>query len=119
MNPAEFGYRTVRRFRLAPTLLGSALIGLAVAVSPVAAQSADATIANFAFSPEPISVAAGATVNWTNTDAFEHTVTAVGGSFDSGLIGAGASFGLTFNDPGTYEYFCALHDFMKGTVVVS
>jgi plastocyanin len=44
--------------------------------------------------------------------------------FNSGPLGggnpAGAEFSLTFDKPGTYPYFCAVHaDLgMKGTIVV-
>ena len=53
------------------------------------------SLKDFSFSPATITVAAGATVTWTNQDAASHTVTADDGSFDSKAIGNGASFSQT------------------------
>ena len=77
------------------------------------------TIANFAFDPAELSVAAGTTVTWTNDDTAPHTVTEDDGLFDSGRLDQGASFSQTFDDPGTYAYHCDFHPSMKGTVVVT
>ncbi|MEM3064017.1 MAG: plastocyanin/azurin family copper-binding protein [Candidatus Nitrosotenuis sp.] len=41
------------------------------------------------------------------------------GIIDSGIIKAGETFTAKFDKPGTYEYFCAIHTGMKGTVNVS
>lgn len=84
----------------------------------VTADDASVMIANFAFSPQTITVSAGDTVTWTNTDQAAHTVTANDGSFDSGLLSQGQSFSQTFSSPGTYSYICSIHPFMTGTVVV-
>jgi len=72
------------------------------------------------YSPSTITVVIGVnnTVVWTNNDNMEHTVTATDKSFDSGLIEPGQSFSWTFTSPGTYTYFCTLHPWMKGTVIV-
>jgi nitrite reductase (NO-forming) len=72
------------------------------------------------YSPSTITVVIGvnSTVVWTNADTMEHTVTATDKSFDSGLIEPGQSFTWTFTSPGTYTYFCAIHPWMKGTVIV-
>lgn len=39
--------------------------------------------------------------------------------FDSDSIVWGETFRFTFDTPGTYDYFCIPHPFMKGTVVVA
>ena len=69
----------------------------------------------------PISfpVAAGDTVEWTNRMSMPHTVTADDGSFDSSDLGKDQSFSHAFNSAGTVAYHCDIHDFMKGTVVVT
>jgi plastocyanin len=82
------------------------------------------TIVNGAFQPQDISVAAGATVTWTNQDSAAHTVTsgtadAPTNLFDSGDIAAGGSFSFTFTDPGTYEYYSTSDSGMTGTVTVT
>jgi plastocyanin len=78
-----------------------------------------ANIENFAYSPDPIEISVGTTVTWTNLDTAPHTVSQVGGGFESGRMDQGATFSFTFTEPGTYEYFCQFHPNMKGTVVVS
>ena len=70
------------------------------------------------FIPDHLEVAAGTTITWKNQDALIHTVTAADKSFNSGVIGADASYSHTFNKPGTYAIICLAHPFMKATVVV-
>ncbi len=79
------------------------------------------------YDPEPINVSTGATVTWTNHDTTLHTVTsgspesgaASGAEFDSSYLGAGKTFQHTFASSGTFDYYCTLHPFMVGNVVVS
>ena len=40
------------------------------------------------------------------------------GIFDSSLIIAGGSYSVTLDDEGTYPYFCMVHPWMQGTVIV-
>lgn len=75
-------------------------------------------IQNFAFSPDPIAIAVGDTVTWTNQDGVPHTATGEGGAFQSGAIAPGDSFGHTFEEAGEFPYFCEFHPGMAGTVVV-
>jgi len=78
-----------------------------------------ASMKNIAFQPSRIEITVGTTVAWTNDDAVEHTVTAIDRSFDSGNMGPGATWQYTFTKPGTYQFFCVVHPFMKGVVVVT
>lgn len=78
-----------------------------------------ASMVNFAFVPAKITVAAGGTVTWTNTDQVAHTVTADNGSFGSGQIAPGATFSRTFTRPGTYAFHCSIHPSMTGTITVT
>jgi plastocyanin len=73
---------------------------------------------SLAFQPNRIEIAAGTTVEWTNRDPLDHTVTAVDRSFDSGLIHSGETWQHTFTTPGTYQFYCQPHPFMKGVVIV-
>ena len=88
------------------------------ATAPAAGSTTAVAIEAFAFSPVTVTVQIGQQVTWENHDPAEHTVTAEGGSFDSGAIAQGASFETTFDRPGEHHYLCALHPGMKGTVVV-
>jgi len=71
-----------------------------------------------------ITVAAGATVTWTNDDTASHTVTSGSPSdgqtdaFDSGLIKSGDTFEQTFDEAGEFDYFCVVHPWMTGKVTV-
>jgi plastocyanin len=89
------------------------------AASPAAGATAEVTIANFAFDPAELRVAAGTSVTWTNRDTVPHTATAGDGSFDTGTVDPGASASHTFDTPGTFAYACAFHPTMTGTVIVS
>jgi plastocyanin len=82
-------------------------------------DGAAATITGFAFQPASMEVTAGTTVTWTNDDPAPHTVTAADGSFDSGAIAPGATFSRTFDSSGSFEYACAIHPTMTGTVIVT
>ena len=68
------------------------------------------------FDPNPLRVTPGTTVSWTITGALPHTVTADG--FDSGIMSPGDVFEWTFEEVGTFDYVCALHPGMEGTVIV-
>ena len=118
--------------RLRAALLLPALASLAIAGAgcgddddsgDAGATEVEATIKTFMYEPDPLEVAAGTTVTWTNEDDIEHTVTAgkegsPGDGFDERLDGAGTTAEVTFDEPGTYAYFCSLHAGMDGTVIV-
>jgi plastocyanin len=73
----------------------------------------------FAFVPSKVVVSAGQTVRFVNDDDEAHTVTASDKSFDSAGLDTGDSWSHVFSKTGTFNYFCALHPYMKGVVVVS
>ncbi|MEK7547270.1 MAG: cupredoxin family copper-binding protein [Patescibacteria group bacterium] len=76
-------------------------------------------ISNFAFSQPSLPITKGDTVKWTNKDAAPHTVTSTSGSeLASSELSQGAVYSHTFNNIGTFPYFCAYHPSMKGTVIV-
>jgi len=97
------------------------LFCIALAIGPVQAQpqTEEVEIIDFAFQPESITIESGTTVVWTNYDTAQHTVTSTEDIFDSGLFGENETFEYTFTEPGTYEYFCTVHPFMEGEVIVS
>jgi plastocyanin len=71
-----------------------------------------------AFSPDTITVPAGTKVTWINRDSSNHTVTSTKGDFESGNIKPGESYSYTFKEAGGYNYYCKIHRYMKGFVIV-
>ena len=108
-------------------LLLAALSFVALLVfAPAAwAQGQEVTVRmedNF-FSPANITVEPGTTVTWVQSGNNPHTTTSYDGLWDSGMIegGSGGTFSFTFEEPGTYDYFCKPHEDlgMVGSVTVS
>jgi plastocyanin len=99
---------------LAPLLL--AALGTSPTPAPAAGQTVH--IKDFSYHAATLSVAPGTTVRFVNDDGEAHTVTAVDKTFDSAGMDMGDAWTHTFTKPGTYAYFCALHPYMKGVVVV-
>ena len=83
-----------------------------------AAPNAAVKIDNFSFAPGNITVAAGATVTWTNNDDVPHVVASDDKSFRSKALDTDDRFSYTFTKPGTYIYYCAIHPKMTAKVVV-
>ena len=80
------------------------------------------------FVPDILTVSKGTTVTWTNGDSTLHTVTSgspesgnsgTGTEFDSSYLAAGKTFQHEFGTSGTFDYYCTLHPYMKGKVVVT
>jgi plastocyanin len=76
-------------------------------------------VQNFLFCPIRVTVAAGSELRWSNRDTAPHTVSADGDEFDTGTFGRGEERTVRFERAGTFHYFCRLHPFMRGTVVVA
>lgn len=130
--------------RLAIRVLGLCLIATVAIVGCAGTQPApkSVTIKGFAFNPTPLEVVKGTTVTWTNEDTVPHTVTtgvapptfpplpsgasptpfpslSTGdGRVNSGRIEPTETFSFTFNDAGTFNYFCAVHPAMRATITV-
>ena len=102
------------------------------------ASPARVTIAAIAFEPPEIEVTSGDSVVWTNEDeSVEHTITSgqpgdrgvpgldnakpdrPDGVFDGTVADAGDTFEFTFDEAGTFDYFCRVHPVMTGSVIVS
>lgn len=76
-------------------------------------------IANQAFDPETVTVAVGTTVTWVSADPnLPHTSNSEDEIWFSGTLNEGDEFPFTFDEPGTYAYFCEVHPTMTGTIVV-
>jgi plastocyanin len=76
-------------------------------------------IENFGFGPDPVTIASGITLVWQNGDDVPHSVVAEDKSFRSKALDTGEHFSYVFNKPGEFVYFCGLHPFMKGKVIVT
>jgi amicyanin len=75
-------------------------------------------IENFTFNQQRVTIKVGTTVTWVNEDDIPHTATSSTKLFNSKTLDTNDKFSFTFTTPGTYEYFCALHPHMKGSIVV-
>jgi len=82
--------------------------------------STEIIIADMAFSPAIVTIAKGTKVKWIDKQALmPHTVTSnTKGLFDSGNMHKNDTFLFTFNNSGTYTYYCKHHDKMQGKIVV-
>ncbi|HET6809309.1 MAG TPA: cupredoxin domain-containing protein [Nitrososphaera sp.] len=80
------------------------------------------------YDPEELTASAGAEVTVVNQDTVLHTVTSGTGTsdpqsaqmFDSSFIGPGQSAALSLAQvpPGQYDYYCQVHPYMTGKLVV-
>src|SRR5213080_27318 len=113
----------MRRFVLA--------VVIALGASATPALGADVKIQNFSFMPSSITIGQGDSVTWTwaGPDT-NHSVTSNPNQVDSwdsdpGRTPSsldhppGSTFSHTFNTPGTFTYFCKVHSFMTGKVIVN
>ncbi len=75
-----------------------------------------ASIADFAL--PSMTIDAGTVVRFTNNDSAPHTATEVDGAWDSGNLNQGDSWEHEFSEVGTFEYYCAVHPTMTGTITV-
>ena len=76
------------------------------------------TITNDGFEENNVVVPPGTYVLWVNEGSLLHTSTALGGLWDSPLLGRGESFGRVFTELGRHPYDCTPHEFMRGVIVV-
>ena len=76
------------------------------------------------YDPSTVTISAGGTVTFVNSDTAPHTVTSGNatdgpdGVWDSSLIMMDMSYSVTLDNPGTYDYFCMVHPWMQGIVIV-
>lgn|GEM_PF-6163468 len=97
---------------------GASVVNISIPSGTGASQSLN-------FNPNAVTLVVGVnnTVVWTNDDNTLHTVTSTsvptgGQPFNDGSLNPGQTFIVTFTAPGTYEYHCAIHSWMRGTIVV-
>ena len=77
------------------------------------------------FLPSTVIIDLGSTVTWVNNDNAAHTTTSGSptggpdGSWDSSIVMPGDAYTIEFVYDGTYPYFCMVHPWMEGTVIVN
>ncbi len=111
--------------RMLARLVALTLLVMLVFAPSVEAQGQEVTVRmedNF-FDSANITVEPGTTVTWVQSGDNPHTTTSYDGLWDSGMIegGSDGTFSYTFDEPGTYDYFCITHEEMGmvGTVTVT
>jgi len=106
--PSAFADHTTAEVEMA---VGSAIVGCETT--------------NECYIPYMVTIDVGGEVMWNNVDSMAHTVTAgsptegLSEHFDSGLVAPSAMFSHEFTEAGTFDYFCMVHPWMVGTVMVS
>jgi len=100
-------------------------------LEPIASPSPGSMIVNIpmgavgqgtaAYGQNPLTIAPGTTVTWTNQDNMPHTTTSDTGVWDSGLMQPGQSYSFRFTGGGTFPYHCQIHGAasMSGTIQVT
>ncbi|MCH8814880.1 MAG: cupredoxin domain-containing protein [Chloroflexi bacterium] len=81
-------------------------------------DTVELTIVNFLYSPSDLTIDAGTTVTWTNVDGAVHDATDRDHSWNTDLLEKGEAGEVTFGEAGTFEYFCSIHPWMEGSIIV-
>jgi plastocyanin len=93
------------------------VLALALGGAQATTEPTAVTIKNFSFG-QPITVTAGSTVTWHNSDGEPHTVVSTDGLFRSAALDTGEKFSFKFTKTGTFKYVCTIHPRMVSTVTV-
>jgi len=99
-------------------IVAAGVVTLLIGAHALAATPPTIGIKEFKYGPSMLTVPVGTTVTWVNHDEEPHTVTSGTGAFSSAGLVHEDTFVQTFTKPGTYQYSCAIHPYMKGTLVV-
>jgi plastocyanin len=99
----------------------AALLATTALAAPPAAQAAGTAISipGKFFDPGRVTIVAGDTVSWLNSDFTEHDVRATDGSFDSAHLQRFGFYTHRFDRVGPVPYLCTIHPFMTGQVDVA
>ena len=111
---------TRRKLAICAIALLAALLSISAAAAPKA-NVHKVTIKDLKYDPAKLTIKPGETVEWTNKDDNNHTVTPDDEkAFDSSEnLGAGDTFSHTFDQAGKFGYHCKYHPRMKGVITVS
>jgi plastocyanin len=92
-----------------------------VPVSVIDSMHFVVAIRNFAFHPDSLKVPPGATVTWVDCeDAGQqpHNTTSNTAVWTSPTMTTGDRYSYAFAGTGTFGYYCAIHPYMMGKIVV-
>ena len=116
---------------LAAVFAAMLMVGITPAFAEVTISAAEGSgapgceeTAEGCYLPGTATVDVGGMVIMSNPDTAAHTFTAGSptdgptGEFDTGLLMAGGSFEYSPNTAGEIPYFCMVHPWMKGTIIV-
>ncbi|ABK76683.1 copper binding protein, plastocyanin/azurin family [Cenarchaeum symbiosum A] len=121
---ASGGNADMRDTMMDDSMTGGSMMVISVSI-PEGTSSPGCEVSGNCYIPSAISINRGDTVVWTNDDSGSHTVTSgdtrngPDGEFDSSLISGGDDYAVTFDTPGTYDYYCLVHPWQSGVVEVS
>ena len=92
-------------------------------IIPIKVSRPGCDIENICYIPSTIVVEKGKSITWVNDDSSFHSVTSgfygePTGLFDSGYLDPYQFYTLSFDEFGTYDYFCTLHPWMKAQIIV-
>lgn len=92
--------------------------------APPQSGKVEVIIVDSSFRNKTTTVTVGTTVSWTHDGQFPHTVTLEDGSVDSDSLSTGDMVSFTFDQPGTFAYYCRFHGGpggvgMSGTIIVT
>jgi plastocyanin len=107
-------------YRVLNWICGSLAVCLMAVPLAVEAQvTHTVTVSDNNFSPSQLTIQVGDTVRWVNAaGGNQHNVTSTNGAFASSPTASSFTFEVTFNQAGTFNYFCTLHANMDGTITV-
>jgi plastocyanin len=120
MNLAIFALFTIFLVGITPAVFADTVnVLIPEGTSDVGCETTDEC-----YIPFGVKIQVGDEVVWTNEDVAFHTVTSGNPTdgpddlFDSGMFAIGEQFSHKFEESGNFDYFCTLHPWMQGTVVV-
>jgi len=76
------------------------------------------------FNPSTVEIIVGQSVVWTNSDGLAHTVASgtprmgESGMFSSPVVPSDETYKVTLETAGTFDYYCTLHPWMTGVIIV-
>jgi plastocyanin len=106
------------KLRIISFLAAAALFAGLPMAAPADPAVATVHIRNFMFVPAKLTVAPGTVVTFINDDQEPHTVTANNKAFDSEGLDTNQKWPHAFAKAGTYTFFCEVHPYMHGTIIV-
>src|SRR5262245_32490158 len=99
--------------------LAAALMLTAIGAPATTTISIVGSFGPAAFNPNPVTIASGDTVVWTNNDPSVHRIVLDDGSYDSGNLAPGSTSSAAPVPGSGGTYHCTIHPSMTGTISVS